>query len=98
MRGDIVNPELNDAGQKRAALEEKLGEVEVLGKNDGVVLSGLPHDFGIRGVGWPQVAPVMGGVPVPPERLRPREGQAVVHDDGHVGWSSTSLSRVSQVA
>jgi len=82
---DVVKPELDDAGQRRAALKQELGEIEVLGKNDGAVLSGPPHDRGIRGVGWPQFAPVTRRMAVPAKKLHPRKRQAVVNDEGHAG-------------
>ena len=71
---DVVEPELDDAGQGRTALKQELGEVEILGEDNRAVIPGPAHDLGVGGIGRPQLTPVVGGVAVAAKKLHPRNG------------------------
>lgn len=81
----IVEPKLDDAGQRGAGLKQEFGEVEVLRENHRLVRYGPAHDVHVRGVGRPKLAPVTRGVSVLLEPLDPRDRQAIINDDRHAG-------------
>lgn len=84
-RAHIIEPQLDDTGQGGAGLKKQLGKVEVLGQHHGCVLIRPKHDFRIRGVSRAEFVPMTGSVAVPLKIRDPRNGKAVVNDDGHAG-------------
>jgi hypothetical protein len=84
-RAHIIEAKLNHTWQRRLGLKKELRKIKVLSQHDGVIFFGPTHDFDVRRIGRSKLAPMAGGVTVLSKIHHPRDRQAVVNDDGHVG-------------
>ncbi len=71
---NVIETQLDDAGQSRAAFKKEFGEIEVLRQDNRPVCQRPLEDFSIGSVGRAEFAPVTGIMAVLPEMLHPRNG------------------------